>query len=326
MKSTHGSAVPCKESDLEAGVTEREAAVIEGLRETPPRISPAWFYDARGSALFERICALPEYYLTRTELSILGANRMEIAAALGPDVALVEPGSGASVKTRLLLDALRSPTAYVPVDISREALHAAARGLRSDYPTLRVHPICGDFTQTLGVPRSARTGARRTVVFFPGSTLGNFRRDEAVRLLVGFARMAGPDGAVLIGLDRVKPVAIIENAYDDASGVTAAFNLNALQHMNREVRADFDIGAFDHRAVWIEAHERIEMHLVARRDTRFKVGGYDFALARRDYLLTEYSHKYTLDSAARIAAEAGLVIRRVWSDRDEWFSVLLLEA
>lgn len=324
-----GNAVARQEQRLEDRAAEeaarRQASVVAGLRGLPPRISPLWFYDAHGSRLFEHICDLPEYYLTRTEIDILREHRVEMADALGRRVALLEPGSGASVKTRLLLDVLRDPAAYMPVDIAHEALQSAARALRRDYPALRVQPVCADFTATFAVPSQGLGGADRTVVYFPGSTLGNFDRNEAVRLLRQFAQLAGPGGAVLLGLDRVKPVEILERAYDDEAGVTAAFNLNALRHLNREVDATFDLTDFQHRAIWDDVHERIEMHLVARRYTTFEVGDVEFELARGDYLLTEYSHKYTTDSAARIVAEAGLEVRQVWSDAGEWFSVLLLE-
>jgi len=303
----------------------RVQQVVEGLRESPPRISPIWFYDQRGSALFERICELPEYYPTRTELAIMRGHAAEMAAALGRRVALVEPGSGASLKTRLLLAALEEPAAYVPVDIAREHLLNAARRLQRDFPRLRVQPVCADFTGALQVPEAALDGARRTVVYFPGSTLGNFAQEEAIGLLGRLAAIAGPGGALLLGLDRVKPAAILERAYDDSQGVTAEFNLNALRHMNRELGAGFDLAAFEHRAPWVREHERIEMHLVARHDVSFGVDGAAFSLARGDYLLTEYSHKYTPESASRIAAAAGLAVRRTWSDPREWFSVLLLE-
>lgn len=303
----------------------RMAQVIAGLEESPPRISPIWFYDHRGSALFERICALPEYYPTRTELAIMRRYAGEIAASLGERVTVIEPGSGASIKTRLLLDALATPVAYVPVDISREHLLVTAARLRGDYPRLRVQPVCADFTTALDIPPAAAQGALRKIVYFPGSTLGNFSTVEAVSILARFASAAGPAGAVLLGLDRVKSESILERAYNDAGGVTAAFNLNALRHLNRELGATFDLRGFDHRAPWVAGQERIEMHLVARSDQAFSVGSASFSLARGQYLLTEYSHKYTIESASRIATAAGLAVRRVWSDPRDWFSVLLLE-
>lgn len=303
----------------------RVERVLAGLRESPKRIEPIWFYDPCGSALFERICATPEYYLTRTELGIMRADAPEMAAALGPHVVLIEPGSGASLKTRLLLEALRAPRAYVPVDISREHLMAATRRLRDDFPSLRVQPVCADFTGALALPTGVMNVEARRVVYFPGSTLGNFARPAAIDLLRRMRNLAGSSGAVLLGIDRVKAAAIIERAYNDVAGLTAAFNLNALRHLNRELGAGFDPGAFTHRAPWVPEHSRIEMHLVANRETSFIVGDEQFEMARGEYLLTEYSHKYTLDDVAALASSAGLAVRRTWSDPQDWFSVLLLK-
>jgi dimethylhistidine N-methyltransferase len=303
----------------------RVERVLAGLRESPKRIEPIWFYDPRGSDLFVRICATPEYYLTRTELGIMRASAPAMAAALGPQVVLIEPGSGASLKTRLLLEALHAPRAYVPLDISREHLMATARRLREDFPSLPIQPVCADFTAALALPTTVLNGEPRRIVYFPGSTLGNFARPAAIGLLQRMRNMAGSSGAVLLGIDRVKPAAIIERAYNDAAGLTAEFNLNALRHLNREIGAGFDPGAFAHRAPWVPEHSRIEMHLVANRATSFIVGDERFEMARGEYLLTEYSHKYTLDDVAALASGAGLAVRRTWSDPQDWFSVLLLE-
>jgi dimethylhistidine N-methyltransferase len=303
----------------------RVERALAGLRETPKRIEPVWLYDSHGSALFERICTTPEYYLMRTEFDIMRADATGMAAALGPRVVLIEPGSGASLKTRLLLEALQAPHAYVPVDISREYLMATTRRLRNDFPSLPVQPVCADFTEAFGLPSIALHDEARRVVYFPGSTLGNFTRLAAIDLLRRMRAMAGPSGAVLLGIDRVKAAAILECAYDDAAGLTAAFNLNALRHLNRALGAGFDPAAFSHRAPWVPAHSRIEMHLVAKRDLSFMVGDERFEMARGEHLLTEYSHKYTLRDVADLAHRAGLAVRRTWSDPQEWFSVLLLE-
>lgn len=299
--------------------------VLAGLRAEPKEIEPIWFYDARGSELFERICKTPEYYVTRTELGILRAHAPQMAAALGPNVALIEPGSGASLKTRLLLEALESTRCYVPVDISREHLLAAARRLRGDYPSLTVHPVCADFTQAFTIPEVALRAASRRVVYFPGSSIGNFSRDTAIELLGRWRKVVERDGAILLGVDRVKSTSILERAYDDAAGITAEFNRNALLHLNRELGATFDPTAFEHRAPWMPVHRRIEMHLVASRTLTFTVGGESIAMSKGEYLLTECSHKYTLADAADIARNAGLAIRDTWSDPQDWFSVLLLE-
>jgi len=303
----------------------RMERVLAGLRESPKRIEPIWFYDPRGSALFERICTAPEYYLTRTEIGITRADAPEMAAALGPRVVLIEPGSGASLKTRLLLEALRAPRAYVPVDISREQLLATTRRLRDDFPSLQVQPVCADFTEAFKLPNVALNGEARRVVYFPGSTLGNFARPAAIDLLRRMRAIAGTGGAVLLGVDRVKDEAVLERAYNDSAGLTAAFNLNALHHLNRELGADFDPTAFAHRAPWVPDQSRIEMHLVANRELFFSVGGERFEMARGEHLLTEYSHKYTLADVADLAHSAGLAVRSTWSDPQDWFSVLLLE-
>ncbi len=299
--------------------------VLAGLHAAPKQIEPIWFYDTRGSELFERICNTPEYYLTRTELGILRANAPQMAAALGPGVALIEPGSGASLKTRLLLEALESTHCYVPVDISREHLLATARRLRGDYPSLTVQPVCADFTQAFAIPEVAMSAASRRVVYFPGSSIGNFSRDTAIDLLRQWREVVEPDGAILLGVDRVKSTQILERAYDDAAGITAEFNRNALRHLNRELGATFDPMAFEHRAPWEPVHKRIEMHLVASRGLTFTVGGESIAMSKGEYLLTECAHKYTLADAADIARDAGLAIRGTWSDAQDWFSVLLLE-
>jgi dimethylhistidine N-methyltransferase len=304
---------------------ERIGQVLAGLRETPKRIDPIWFYDARGSVLFERISATPEYYLTRTEIGLMRTHVREMAAALGPRLVLIEPGSGASLKTRLLLEALDAPAAYVPVDISCGPLHAAARRLRDDFPALNVQPLCTDFTRPIAMPEAALHGARRRAVYFPGSTIGNFAPEAAVELLARLRELAGPEGAILLGVDRVKPASVLEPAYDDVAGITAEFNRNMLRHLNRALGATFEPGAFAHCAPWVPDYARIEMRLVANSDLAFTVGGERFAMKHDEYLLTEYSHKYTLRAAAELAGRAGLTLRRAWSDARDWFSVLLLE-
>jgi L-histidine Nalpha-methyltransferase len=298
--------------------------VLEGLKKTPKELSPVWFYDEFGSFLFDSICELPEYYITRTELQIMSEHAAEMAASLGPDAALIEFGSGTSMKTRLLLDHLEMPRAYVPVDIARDHLLDAAGTLARDYPTLRIIPVCADFTQPFDLPATV-LAARRRVIYFPGSTLGNFEEAHARQLLRRMREMIGRRGAVLIGIDLRKDPRVLEQAYDDQAGVTAEFNLNALRHVNRELGADFDLDAFDHLAVWVEPQSRIEMHLVSKRDQVVHLGGEDIPIARGEHLRTEYCHKYTLESFANLAGTAGLAVQRVWLDADKRFSVQLLE-
>jgi L-histidine N-alpha-methyltransferase len=299
-------------------------SVVQGLRQTPKELSPVWFYDEHGSTLFDSICELPEYYVTRTENAIMREHAQEMADAIGPRAALIEFGSGTSEKTRQLLDRLDEPAAYVPVDIAREHLLEAAGQLARDYPALHIVPLCADFTQPFDLPPQIAF-ARRRVVYFPGSTLGNFDTTQAHRLLSTMRTIIGHRGAVLIGIDLKKDPRVLEQAYDDAAGVTAEFNLNALRHLNREVGANFNLDAFEHLALWVENQSRIEMHLVSKRDQVVRVGDERIAIARGEHLRTEYCHKYTLEDFAKLAAQADLQVTRVWTDADEKFSVQLLE-
>jgi dimethylhistidine N-methyltransferase len=279
-----------------------------------------YFYDASGSALFERICELPEYYPTRTELAILEAHADEMGACLGSRCLLLEFGSGSSRKTHLLLDRLREPAGYVPIDISHAALAASVRTLRAAYPTLEVLPLCADYGDSLDLPRPRIEPARRAV-FFPGSTIGNFSPPDAQRFLARMGRIVGPRGGILIGVDLRKAAAVLEAAYDDRAGVTAAFNRNLLVRLNREVDADFELDRFRHRALWNQQAGRIEMHLVSTTEQEVRVAGRCFRFAAGESIHTENSYKYSLDGFAELAAAAGLVVRRVWTDERRWFSV-----
>lgn len=300
------------------------ADVLKGLKKEPKELSPVWFYDELGSFLFDNICELPEYYLTRTELQIMHGHAAEMADAIGPEPALIEFGSGSSLKTRLLLDRLENPVAYVPVDISREHLFTTAGALAKDYPHVHIVPVCADFTQQFELPNFIRTAPRR-IVYFPGSTIGNFEREQARSLLAQMRELVGKNGAVLIGIDLRKDPRVLERAYDDAAGVTAEFNINALRHLNRELGSDFDVDAFDHLAVWVEDNSRIEMHLVSKRDQVVQIGREKIRFERGEHLRTECCHKYTLESFNELAAMAGLATKRVWTDPNQMFSVQLLE-
>ncbi len=299
--------------------------VLDGLRESPKQLSPVWFYDEVGSSLFDSICDLPEYYLTRTEMQIMARHGAEMAQLIGPHAALIEFGSGSSDKTRVLLDKLESLACYVPIDISRDYLFDAAGTLARDYPQLRITPVCADFTQPFDLPVHI-AAAHRRVVYFPGSTLGNFETQAARRLLATMRTIIGRKGAVLIGIDLRKDPNMLERAYNDDAGVTAAFNLNALRHLNRELGADFDVDAFEHSAVWVEDHSRIEMHLVSTRDQSIHLGDETVQIRRGERLRTELSHKYSLDDFAALAASADLDVERVWTDDNALFSVQLLTA
>ena len=307
-------------------VTDRmREDVLRGLRHRPKRLPSKYFYDARGSELFERICEQPEYYLTRVELAILREHIGEIAEAVGPDALLMEYGSGSGVKTRLLLRHLCSPVAYVPVEIAREALLASIDGLAAEFPDIEMLPVCADFTQPLVLPRAARR-ARRTVAFFPGSTIGNFETEEALKLLRQLREQIGRNGAALVGVDLKKDRADLEAAYNDAAGVTAEFTLNLLARCNRELAADFDLGAFSHRARWNALAGRIETHILSLRDQAVRIGGESFRFDAGEPMLVEYSCKYSQEDFARLAARAGLRVGRVWADPRARFSLHWLES
>jgi dimethylhistidine N-methyltransferase len=297
--------------------------VLYGLRQQPKRIACKFLYDHRGSALFERICQLPEYYPTRTELGILARNAPAIADLIGPDCLLVEYGSGSSTKTRLLLDCLERPAAYVPVDISRECLLSTAGQLAADYPHLPIVPVCADYTRRFALPAVPRTG-RRMVAFFPGSTIGNFSPPEAVGFLTQVRALTGPEGGLVIGVDMKKDPRILHAAYNDAAGVTAAFNLNLLVRFNRELAGDFVLEQFAHYACYNALVGRIEMHLVSLREQAVTVGRERMMLGGGETIFTESSYKYSLDQFARLAQAAGYRVVHVWRDPRELFSVQYL--
>lgn len=300
------------------------ADVLSGLSKPRKSLPTQYLYDEEGSRLFDEICELPEYYPTRTELGIMDARAGEMADAIGSDALVVEYGSGSSTKTRLLLEALDTPVAYVPVDISKEHLMRSARTLAARFETLEVLPVCADFTVAFDVPEPKRSPKRR-IVYFPGSTIGNFEPDGAVALLRTMAREAGPGGGLLIGVDLRKQASVLEAAYDDAQGVTAAFNLNLLTRANRELGANFDVSAFKHRAPYDEQAGRIEMLLVSQVAQVVSIGDHRFHFEAGEEIHTEYSHKYTVEAFAALAAQAGFRPVQVWTDNHALFSVHYLE-
>ena len=273
--------------------------------------------------LFDRICELEEYYPTRTELAILRAHAREMAAAIGEDCDLIELGSGSSLKTRLLLERMRRPRAYLPVDISREHLERSAQALADRFPGLRVLPVHADFTAPFALPDTGDPRARR-VVYFPGSTIGNFTPDAARGLLSEVAALVGEGGGLLIGFDLEKDASVLLPAYNDRKGVTAAFNLNILRRINRELEADFDLDAFAHRAIYVRDLERVEMHLVSRRPQVVRVSGRPIAFEEGETIHTESSHKYPLDHIRRMTADAGFTLENQWIDALGYFSVQYL--
>jgi dimethylhistidine N-methyltransferase len=298
--------------------------IESGLLQQPRRLPSKLFYDARGSLLFERITELPEYYLSRVERQILRDRQQEIAGLMGPDRVLVELGSGASRKTRLLLDAVPRPIAYVPIDISATALRSSVTALRTEYPRLLVRPLVADYTRPLRLPLAAE-GVPLSV-FFPGSTIGNLDPLEATAFLARLRREWGPRQRWLIGVDTPKEAWMLEAAYADAQGVTAAFNRNILHVLNREYSANFRTSEFEHRALWLPSKGRVEMQLVSRERQVVSIGPHTFTLEAGEPLVTEHCHKYSPQAFRELAERAGFVPRRVWTDSSERFSVHLLEA
>jgi L-histidine Nalpha-methyltransferase len=309
--------------DLGVPSNRFRADVVRGLAAPHKEIPCKYFYDEAGSRLFDRICELDEYYPTRTERAIMEQHAPEMAALAGPGCLVAEYGSGSSVKSRLLLDHLESVAAYVPIDISREHLLASAAALAREYPTIEVLPVCADFTRPFELPAPAQK-PRRRLVYFPGSTIGNFTPEEAVQLLRRTARLGGPGSVLLLGVDLKKEPKVLHAAYNDARGVTAAFNLNLLTRINRELGADFQVNQFWHYAFYNPAAGRIEMHLVSRKEQRVRIGADTFAFAEGESIRTEYSYKYNLTDLRHLASAGGFEVRQVWTDDRPFFCVLYL--
>ena len=294
--------------------------IVDGLSQAQKTISPKFFYDERGSQLFDKITKLPEYYLTDAELEIMRVNVGEMAELIGRTASLIEFGSGSSLKTRILLENLEDLAAYVPVDISEDHLWTSARQLRAEFPGLDVRPVVADFTKTFSLPTPTVMPVKN-VIYFPGSTLGNFEHDAAMDLLRVMHEEAGENGALLIGVDLQKDADIIDRAYNDAAGVTAEFNLNMLRHLNKNYGANFDLGSFEHSATYDEDEGRVVIELVSQAEQTFEVGSTEFELADGETILTEYSHKYTLDGFAEMANNAGFTVEKAWTDAEQLFSV-----
>jgi dimethylhistidine N-methyltransferase len=308
---------PAPDHDFHTDMLAALAAPVRSM-------SPKYFYDVQGSALFDAICELPEYYPTRTELAILRRHAPDIAALCGPRAEVVEFGAGSLTKVRLLLQALERPTRFVPIDISGEHLHAAAERLRAEQPGLDVAPLVADYTAPLQLPPSA-AGAGRRIGFFPGSTIGNFDPEQAL----DFLRMAASllrGGALVLGADLIKEPALLHAAYNDAQGVTAAFNLNLLARANRELGTDFDLDGFAHSAFYNSPRQRIEMHLVARRRQVVRLGARAFTFEEGETLHTENSYKFSVDGMRALAERAGFTPGPVWTDPERLFSVHWLQA
>jgi dimethylhistidine N-methyltransferase len=308
-----------------AGVDQFLRDVHAGLGAAQKYLLPKYFYDPEGSALFERITELSEYYLTRAETEILSASGPEISARIGPGALIVEYGSGSSTKTRLLLDRLVDPAGYVPIDISCEVLETSARALADEYPGIEIRPLCADYTGPYSLPHLTPPPAR-VVGFFPGSTIGNFEPGEARRFLGRVCTTVGPGGGLLIGFDLKKAASILEAAYDDAQGVTARFNLNLLERINRELGGTFDLTAFRHRAVYNEPLGRVEMHLVSARAQSVRVGDRVFDFAPGEWIHTESSYKFDRAGIAELAEAGGFSVVETWTDANGAFCLAYLEA
>jgi len=312
--------------DMAAKQESFRDAAIAGLSQRRKSIPSRFLYDERGSALFERICELPEYYVTRTELAILGERAGEIASRLGPRCQLVEFGSGASVKVRSLLAALSEPQAYVPIDISREQLRDAAHDMARDFPDLDVVAVCADYSAPFTLPPLPPTGGGRRVGFFPGSTIGNFTPPEATSFLMGCRHLLGPGGGMLIGVDLKKDPAILNAAYDDSAGVTAAFILNLLERMNRELDADCDMNRFGFEAFYNPEMGRVELYIRSLVDQIVTVAGVRFGFTAGERIHAEYSYKFDLAEFRRLAEHAGYRSAACWTDAARLFSVHYLLA
>lgn len=310
--------------DLSPGQTASLNEVLRGLSSPQKELPCKLFYDERGSELFEQITALDEYYPTRAEQRIMRAAVGEIAERIGPDCLLIEYGSGSSQKTRILLDHLARPAAYVPIDISCEQLRESANALADSYPGLRVLPVCGDYTADLRLPEELPASKRR-VAYYPGSTIGNFVPRDARRFLARIAEVCGEHGGLIIGVDLKKDPLMLHRAYNDALGVTAAFNMNILARLNREFRADFALDQFRHYAFYNPVFERVEMHLISLCDQVVNIANRQVHFGRGESIWTEASYKYNPQGFAELAASAGWRVEQVWTDDRGLFSVQYLE-
>jgi L-histidine Nalpha-methyltransferase len=307
--------------DLEPVNADFLAEVLAGLSSSPRTLPCKFFYDEHGSELFQKICELPEYYITRTETELLRRSAPEIAESIGANAALIGFGTGAGIKTRLLLEHLQNPIAYIPVDISRQRLIDSAIELSHAMPALEILPVCADYLQELQFPKPLRK-PDHMAVFFPGSTIGNMEPPVAADFLRKICRLCGKSGGLIIGIDLQKPRTILEAAYNDNAGVTAEFNLNLLVRANRELGADFDVPRWKHRAVYNETEGRIEMHLLSEGRQTVHVGGREFVFADGEKIITEFSYKHTVEGFTRLAASAGFrEASRVWTDPNRWFAI-----
>jgi dimethylhistidine N-methyltransferase len=307
--------------DLEPAKSDFLSETLAGLSRTPRTLPCKYFYDERGAALFQKICELPEYYITRTETAILRLHAHEMAQCIGARCELIGLGTGAGTKTRILLEELEAPAVYIPIDISKEQLRQSTALFHQLFPQLEILPVCTDYLQPFDLPDPLRTPARR-IVYFPGSTIGNFEPREATEFLRRLVDLCGKDGGLLIGVDLQKDSDVLERAYNDSQGVTAQFNLNLLRRANRELDADFDLERWRHRAIYNSSVGRIEMHLISEIDQTVHVADREFHFERcGERIITEFSYKYTPEGFTALADGAGFDFARMWTDDARLFGV-----
>jgi len=317
-------------STLSQQISEPESSdflndVIGGLSSNPRTLPCKYFYDERGAGLFQKICELPEYYITRTEIEILDRSRAEIASQLGPNIELIGLGTGAGTKTRILIEALETPAVYIPVDISEKQLRESTALFQKIFPDLEILPVCADYLQRIVLPSPSRNRARK-IVYFPGSTIGNFEPAEALEFLHRIANVCRGSGGLLIGVDLKKDRQVLEAAYNDRAGITAQFNLNLVERVNRELGADFDLDQWQHRAIYNSNAGRIEMHLNSEIDQFVHLDQHKFHFRRGDKIITEFSYKYSPEEFAALAGKAGFAFVRMWTDNARLFGLFYLTA
>lgn len=294
--------------------------VLAGLSKSARRLPCKFFYDEQGAQLFRQICELPEYYVTRTEIEILRLHGAEIAAALGPQIELIGLGTGAGTKTKILLEELERPAVYVPIDISKEQLEKSSERFRKMFPNLQILPVAADYLEPFELPLPRQLSSR-SVIYFPGSTIGNFEPDDASEFLSRLVELAGEGGGLLIGVDLQKDRHVIETAYNDSAGVTAKFNKNLLARINRELGADFDLAHWQHYAIYNPADGRIEIYLISEIDQTVRIGERAFQFRAGEKILTEYSYKHTIGGFIMLARQAGFEFQQIWTDDERWFGV-----
>lgn len=309
--------------DFEPEVARMRKDVLGGLARDPKILPSQYLYDERGAVLFDQICDTQDYYVTQTEISILRKNLDQIKELIGPDAVVIEPGSGSGVKTKLLLEGLDDPAGYVPIDVAKKQLAEFAASMDKAYPDLDVTPVCADFTAEYELPQHVEEHRKR-IIYFPGSTIGNFMPDVALGLLRHMRQLCGSSGGILIGVDLRKEHGILERAYDDSEGVSKDFAMNYLVRLNRELNAEFTMDSFDYEAVFNEGESRIEMALVSLQDQTVSLDGADVTFKKGERVRTEVSYKYSLEDFAGLAAKAGLKVEAVWMDERRLFSIQYL--